>query len=156
MAEKRAKENEPIRLSVRSVEKVLVEPEDEDRFCVTSREAARACQQMENDKEWKERFDQFLLHLQHWGKEHAVRVNSILVDIGDGSLSVMVCTPGEEYDFGIDDELSGLDIEIVQKFPWCVAEVMQIPGKVKDGQLSLEKAILVYGDGSRASEASRS
>lgn len=149
MAKERTAAPRPIRLNFRSVEQVLVEPGDEDRFLITAREAARACKVAQDEKEWKETFDQFLIYLQRWCKSHKDKVAACYVGIGDGTLSIVVCTKAAEYDFDFEDVITDLDLDLVKKFPWCVAEVMQVPSSLKDGQPSLEQAIMVYGDGSR-------
>jgi hypothetical protein len=153
MAEERAARSRPIRIGFQSVEKVLVEPEDNDRFLITAREAARACKQAEDNKEWGENFSQFLVFLEKWAKSKKDKLDALFLDIGDGSLTVLACTPGENYDFGFDDELSELDLAIVDRFPWCIAEVMQVPTRLKESQISFEKAIQIYGDGTRTQTA---
>jgi hypothetical protein len=40
-----------------------------------------------------------------------------------------------------------LDIDVTRQFGWLRAEVMQVPEGAREGHASLEKAILVYGDG---------
>jgi hypothetical protein len=146
----------PIHLHYRSVEKVLVEPDDKDRFIMTAREAARACKHMEKqaevEKEWIDKFNQFLVYISNWCKEHRKDVLAAYVDVSDGALSILICTEGDGYRFDLDDTLTDLDLAIVREFPWCVAEVMQMPKKAKDGQMSFEKAILVYGNGKRSQE----
>lgn len=155
MAKERTK-TRPIHLTYRSVEKVLVEPDDKDRFMITARAAAIACKQAEDEKEWVEKFKQFLLYISQWCAQHDDDVSAAYVDIGDGVLDILICTTGEGYRFDLDDTLTELDLALVKEFPWCIAEVMQVPGKAKEGQMSFEKAILVYGDGKRSSEAGKS
>jgi hypothetical protein len=45
-------QSKPIQLTFRSVEQVVVEPDDQDRFVTTAQEAARACQQAQAGKDW--------------------------------------------------------------------------------------------------------
>jgi hypothetical protein len=151
MAKERTR-SRPIHLNYRSVKQVLVEPEDQDRFMMTAKEAARACKQAEDEKGWVDRFNEFLIFLGEWCKAHSADVAAGYVDIGDGGLDILICTEGAGYREDFEDTLTDLDLDIVKKFPWCVAEVAQIPCKAKEGQMSFERAILVYGDGKRAPE----
>lgn len=151
MGEQHTKTPAPIRLNFRSEERIVVEPDDKDRFVVTMKEAALACKRVENVKEWQDDFDRFLVYLEKWAETHANLVNSVFVNVGDGALTILVCTLNESYDTGLDDTITDLDLELVQKFPWLVAEVMQVPGSVqRGGRIPFEKVILVYGDGKRA------
>lgn len=139
----------PIRLSFRSEQRVVVEPDDRDRFIMTVREAAQACKQVEDNKEWEDSFREFLVHLEQWGVAHAERIHSVYVYTGDGSLNILIGTRGDSYAQEYDDVLSDLDISLVKKFPWLVADVMQLPASLRH-RLPFEKAMLVYGDGKRA------
>jgi hypothetical protein len=148
MARDRAVSAGPIHLSVRSVQQVVVEPEDENRFMMTAKEAARACEQAQNEKDLREHFTQFLVYLMGWCNKHETEVHACYVYPGDGFLNVLVCTRGEEYRFDFDDAVTELDIDLTRQFDWLTAEVMQVPEGAREGHVSLEKAILVYGDGS--------
>jgi hypothetical protein len=147
MAKDRATSSDPIRLSFRSEKRVMVEPEDEDRFFVTMREAAQACKQAQDDKQWQEKFNEFLVYLESWGEANANRLSSVLVSVGDGALNILICTPSDTYDEELDDPITALDLDLVKRFPWLVAEVMQVPSAAQGDRAPYEKAILVYGDG---------
>jgi hypothetical protein len=149
MAKDRVAQTPPIRLSFRSETKVVVEPDDHDRFVVTMREAALACKRVESDKEWEEHFSQFLVSLEKWAEQHLDRINAVLVNVGDGALNIFVCTISPLYDTELDDTISDLDIALVKQFPWLVADIMQFPGTAQGERVPYEKAILVYGDGRR-------
>jgi hypothetical protein len=153
MATDRVNASRPIRLTFRSEMRVVVEPDDEDRFVMTMREAALACKQVADNKAWEEAFDTFLVYLEKWSESHADKVSAVYFSVGDGALNIFVCTPSELYDIELDDIISELDIALVQKFPWLVADVLQIPGSLQGERFPLEKAILVYGDGKRAPAA---
>ncbi len=53
----------PIHLNFQSVQQVVVHPEDENRFMMTAKEAARACELAQNAKELRDQFTQFILYL---------------------------------------------------------------------------------------------
>lgn len=147
MTTDRATHAGPIHLNFRSVQQVVVEPEDENRFMMTAKEAARACESAQNMKDVREQFTQLLVHLHSWCAAHEA-VHAGYAYPGDGYLNILVCTKGERYRFDFDDEITDLDMDLTRRFDWLRAEVLQIPESAKEGNVALEKAILVYGDGS--------
>lgn len=138
----------PIHLSFRSIKQVVVEPADENRFMMTAIEATRACEQAQGEMELRESFTKVLIHLREWSSKHADKIFSAYVCPGDGHLNVLILTKGEDYQFDFDDIITELDLDLVRQFPWLVAEVIQAPECAREGQIVLEKAIVVYGDGS--------
>jgi hypothetical protein len=148
MATDRAISAGPIHLDVRSVQQVVVHPQDENRFMMTAKEAAKACERAQNEKELREQFSEFLLYLRGWCERHAGRIRAAYVYSGDGFLNVLICTNGADYRFDFDDAVTQFDIDLTRQFDWLSAEVMQVPETAREGHISLEKAILVYGDGS--------
>lgn len=153
MAADRSAPLRPLHVTFRSVENVLVESDDEDRFLMTMNEAAHACKQAQGRKDWQEDFKRFLHHVSQWCEAHGSRVQAGFVGVGDGALNVFICTSREEYDFDLEDEITALDIELVNRFPWLIAEVMQIPGQVREDQILSDTAVSVYGDGTAAPRA---
>jgi hypothetical protein len=142
----------PILLTYRSVEQVVVEPEDQDRFVTTVQDAARACKSAQAGSEWQTQFEQFLSRIHEWCKGFAV-VESSFVDVGDGGLRVSICTTNEDFDFDFEDEITELDIALAREFPNCLSEVTQIPRPVR-ARLDLSGAIMTYGDARTASSSS--
>lgn len=153
MPKNRTKTKEPIRLDFRSVERIVVVPDNEDRFVTTAREAARACKQAEDAKEWVDTFKQFLAYLHEWCEAHAQHVSAGYVDVADAGMTVVIATKGDRHAFDFEDTVTDLDLQIVEKFPWAIVEMMQVPGKLAEAQLSTDQAILVYGDRTRAQTA---
>src|SRR5438876_9497394 len=117
----------PIQLNFRSEQTVVVTPESEDRFVIAEREAARACQHLQEMSNWSKSFERFLSFIHQWSQEHASWVEATYVDVAEIGLRVEVCTNKEDYDFAIDDEVTEFDITLAEKFPMCPAEVTQIP-----------------------------
>jgi len=72
---------EPIRLTFKSIENVLVESDDEDRFLMTMKEAAHACKQAQNQNEWQEDFKRFLHHVSQWCESHKEVVKAGVVGL---------------------------------------------------------------------------
>jgi hypothetical protein len=142
MADEKTK---PIYLTYRSIEQVVVEPEDQDRFVTTVQEAARACKSAQDGSQWRQQFEAFLAFIHEWCKQRQDRVESGFVDVGDGGLRVSICVTSENFDFDFEDEVTELDIVLAQKFPQCLSEVTQIPRQVAQ-LLDLSDAIVAYGD----------
>lgn len=145
----------PIRIDFKSEESVLVISDDEDRFLMTSRDAALACKQGEHLLEWQSQFNPFLLFLRKWCEAHSEQVRTGYLTIGDSSLNVLIFIFKEDYDFEFEDALVELDAALAEKFPRCSAEVLQIP---KQKPLTSElphEALFFYGDSTGSSETSR-
>ncbi len=110
MAKERATATGPIHLSSRSNRLVTVEPEDEDRFTMAAKEAVRACQHAQNEKELLEDFDRLLLHVRQWCEKRN-EVSTAYVYPADGTLNIVICTKGDDYRLDFDDALTELDLE---------------------------------------------
>jgi hypothetical protein len=141
---------QPIRLSFESREQVLVIPDDEDRFVTTAAEAARACKQADDSREWQKQFNEFLKYLHKWCDDNSNRIESGYVSVGDSGLNVLLVLSSEGYDFDFEDEIVELDLALARDFPLCTSEVMQVPKPcaVESETISPE-AICVYGNSRR-------
>jgi len=138
----------PIRIDFRSVQHVVVTPEDQDRFVTTSREAAMACRRAEDEKAWDEQFHRFLAHVHEWSGKHSDLVSGSYVGVSDEGLRVFLTTRGDGYRFDFDDEVSDLDLELDRLFPNCPCTVMHLPESPKEALtsfFSLADAIQTYG-----------
>lgn len=150
MARKAAASPPPVRLTFRSEQHVLVEPDNKDRFLITMREAAHACKRAQDERDWQEDFERFLHHVHQWCEAHKAKVRAGFVGVGDGALNIFIFTHAADYDFDLDDQLTTLDTDLVDEFPWLIAEVIQIPASVSEDQTFPESVVIVYGDGKRA------
>ena len=146
----------PIQLHFESTNQVLVVPDDKDRFVTTESEAARACRQMEHTKEWSNQWNDFLVYVNAWCKNHSDSIEAGYVSVGDSALNVLLCLRNQDYDFDLEDAIAELDLELSEKFPLCTAEVMQIPNQPQLRAAFQQEVIAVYGDGERSPEASGS
>jgi hypothetical protein len=144
----------PIHLTYRSVEQVVVEPDDQDRFVTTVRDAARACKSAQADAEWRDQFEAFLAFIHEWCVERTEFVDASFVGVGDGELRVAICTSKNDFDFDFEEEVTELDILLAQKFPQCISEVTQFPRSILT-PADFSEAIMTYGDASAASSTSR-
>lgn len=144
----------PIQLHFESTNQVMVVPDDEDRFFTTESEAARACKQVENSREWSQQWNNFLVHINRWCKAHKGDIEAGYVTVGDSALNVLLCLHRPNYDFSLEDDIADLDLELAEKFPLCTAEVLQIPNQPHLRAAFQQEVIAVYGDGDRASKPS--
>lgn len=117
----------PIQLDFRSERPVVVVPEDEDRFVVTSKEAARACRSAANEQEWKTEFNSFLTNVHDWCKKHSGSIDNAYLSLGDEGLKLFLATNGDEYDFSLDDDVAKLGIDLTNTFPGCPVDVLHVP-----------------------------
>ena len=118
---------QPLRLDFRSERTVVVVPEDEDRFVVTSKEAARACRRVADEQEWKTEFNSFLTNVHDWCKKHSGSLDGAYLSFGDEGLKLFLATDGEEYDFSLDDEVARFSIDLANEFPGCPVDVLHVP-----------------------------
>lgn len=118
---------QPLWLDFRSEQKVVVVPEDEDRFVVTSQEAARACRRVANEQEWKTEFNSFLTNVHNWCKKHSQSIDGAYLSFGDEGLKLFLATNGDEYDFSLDDDVAKLGVDLTNTFPGCPVDVLHVP-----------------------------
>lgn len=138
---------EPIRISFKSVQTVEVTAENDDRFSTTVREAARACQAHENQKNWAQIFNELLAELYAWSTART-EVSSCFVTWGEGGIRVFVVTLGQRYHFEFDDQITDLNLRLAQIYPDHPADVLQIPTGQPDSIRNFftpERCIQVYG-----------
>lgn len=140
---------EPIRLDFQSVQQVVVEDNDGDRWVMTVKEAAQACRSALDEQEWKKEFGAFLAHIHEWSKKHSDIVTAAFVGVSSEGLTGVIVTKGAEYRLDFDDAVTQLDIELADKFPNCRADVLQSPEGEPESRIphiALERAVQVYGD----------
>ena len=145
----------PLYLTVGSQKTVMITGDNEERFVLTSHEAAVACQQaiqqqgtIQVAEEWDEQYKGFLLAIHEWAEAHQGVVSAAYIAPGDRGLNVIIATKGEDYRYEFADELTDLDIQLSSRFPRCRATVVQLPEKPKDALDSFfsdSRAIQIYG-----------
>jgi hypothetical protein len=111
--------------------KVLVEPEDEDRFVLTAQAAVKACQDQQRQMEAIRTFKvHFLEPLLRWCVARADRVRACYLPAPRGPLQVFVVTSSPKFDFGLAAEVAALELELAD-LGWRVS-VVQIPDTPED------------------------
>jgi hypothetical protein len=126
--------------------KVVVTPEDQDRFVLAADSAVSACQMMNAGLELRRRFtDEYLTRVFQWSQQHADGIQSVYVAFQDVGLSVFVVGSSGEYDFKLDDPISDLEAEMEDKGWTC--DIVQLPTGDVESRRSFfdeEKSIEVY------------
>lgn len=120
----------PIRLRWRDADKkVVVEPENEDRFMLTAEQAANACQQHQRIGDFKDQLRELLGRLAQWLRDHRDEIDKAFVTVRDGALLFLVVRSDVRYDAGFEDELTDLDMSIAQDeaFDALSVDVMTLP-----------------------------
>jgi len=126
--------------------KVVVTPEDEDRFVITAQNAVKACQEHQRTNEAIKQFKSgLLLPLMEWCEANQHWVSACYVPVPVGYVQVFVVGKSPKYDFGLGTELAQLELALVDA-GWRV-NVLQIP-HADDEELKTyfdpEGALLVY------------
>lgn len=138
----------PIRLHFCDQTRVVVTPEDEDRFMTTAAEAALACRNAQNILKWNQEFDGLLRHVHAWCQTMAEDISSAYIGFSGDGLSLFLLSKGTDYRFDLDDVVSDLDIDIANKFEKCPTEVTHFPEAPIESLSSFfdpGKAIQLYG-----------
>ncbi len=115
----------------------------------TSAEAAYACRQAQDMLRWKHEFDRLLTHLHEWCRENKQQVSRTYMAASEDGLKVFILTKGPDYRFDFDDAISGLDVEVAEKFERCPTDVIQMPETPVGSLTSFfdsAKAWQIYGD----------
>jgi hypothetical protein len=138
-------------------DRVVVTPEDQDRFIITAQKAVRACQQANVEAMMVDRFkDEFIGSIHRWCQRHADKVGECYAAVRDGTAAVFVIGSAPKYDFSLGDSLSALELELHHK-GWAT-DVLQLPASDKATLRTFfdpVTAILIYADRDRTRDEGR-
>jgi hypothetical protein len=109
--------------------RVLVTPQDEDRFTLPCAQAVEACKLHVSRKLWFDELDSMLVRVRDWAGQHQDRIHSVYAAPREGHVVIFVVPKSDTYDLDLGSQLTDLDIELAQQFQVISTEVMQIPGK---------------------------
>lgn len=144
-----------------SGDRVLVEPENGDRFIMTAEQAVEACKSAAGragktrrssrgkDEVILRRFERdFIQPLRAWCESNAGRVSACYVPFPAGHVEVYVVGKSAKYDFDLGSDLSGLELQLFDR-GWRV-NVVQLPRADEDDGLrahfDYDGALEVYAD----------
>ena len=94
--------------------RVVVTPEDENRFIVTVEAAIRACNAAVQYSAFEPVFSNLLTHLGEWKRQHEEQILDAYLTVRDAELMFVVVKKTREYDREFEDLLTSLDIGIAQ------------------------------------------
>jgi hypothetical protein len=117
---------------------------------MTEEDAARACKRAQDDNEFRKQFQEMLSYVHDWCAQNPQKIRAGYVTVGDSALNVLLCLEQRDYDFSLEDALVQLDIDIAERFPLCIVEVLQLPNQARLTSELPQEALLVYGDGRRS------
>ncbi len=96
----------------RKDQKIVVEPEDKDRYMITMREAVAACGAYLEELKFREQFRVLLNRCGVWINKHEKQIADAYMTIQDGGVLFLVIQEGKVRDSSLSNNLSALDIEI--------------------------------------------
>jgi len=124
-------------------QKVVVHPDDNDRFVMSASEAAKALRMFDqlDVMKFQEQFKLLLDHLGTWFAAHGDKVARGILTRRDANLLFLVCASSAEYDSDLEDLLTDLDIAIAEddEFSKIQMSVLSIPS-------SEDAAIAAFAD----------
>jgi hypothetical protein len=128
--------------------KVVVTPEDEDRFVMASQQAVAACQNVLAFDRFVSQFrEDFLTRLRAWCEEHSAHVRSCFVpfSLGGKCIKVFVVSEAARFDFDLSDSIADLEMKLADDGWPC--DILQIAaGEPEELQVFFdpEESIQVY------------
>lgn len=94
--------------------RVVVIPEDEDRFILTVEAAIRACNVAVEYSAFMPVFRNLLTRLGEWTRQYKKQILDAYLTVRDAELMFVVVKKTREYDREFEDLLTSLDIRIAQ------------------------------------------
>ncbi|MEI8374881.1 MAG: hypothetical protein WCJ35_18820 [Planctomycetota bacterium] len=140
----------PIQLSY-NAGRVVVTPEDQDRFVLASQLAVAACQSaVANEKIAKMFGDEFLCPLHKWCLEHKTHVSQCYVpwERYGNCIKVFVVIRSKKFDFVLNDAISELEGQFIDAGWLC--DILQITSGTPEELQAFfdpDNSLQVYADG---------
>lgn len=92
--------------------RVVVEPENNDKFVTTAREAAAACQRHQEIKAFVAQLRKVMNRLASWIVAHPSDIQGAFLTVRDGGLLFLLIRNSVPYNGGLETALTKLDLEI--------------------------------------------
>ncbi len=95
-------------------QRVVIEPQDEDRFVMTTEEVIEACKVYDKRKRgpFQVQFRNLLNHLGAWAFARRDKIAHTFLTLRESRLLFLIVTQGTAYDDDFESELTKLDLEI--------------------------------------------
>ncbi len=124
-------------------QRVVVHPDDSDRFVMSASEAAKALRMFDqlDVMKFQAQFKALLDHLGTWLANHSDKVDRGIITRRDANLLFLVCASSPCYDSDLEDLLTELDIQVAadDDFSKIRLSVLSIPS-------SKDEAIAAFAD----------
>jgi hypothetical protein len=124
------KKTQPIQLHYGDDSKVVVVPEDEDRFVTSCQEAANACRAYNEQAMFYKQFDDRLLPLLgQWVHQHAAQASKAYLTVREDGLLFVVVLRSTHYDRVVEDALTELDVRVATsaELDMIAMDVLAVP-----------------------------
>lgn len=129
--------------------KVVMTPENADKFLFTVREVVEACRSSLSQEEMANDLrDRFLPWVKHGFSAFIESIQTIYFGVRDRQLTIFVVPKSPVFDFDLASKLALLDHSLNNEFDKLSCDVLQIPGDGADTLASFiapGHAVLVYG-----------
>lgn len=142
---------DPIHL-VHNGPRVVVTPEDEDRFVLESQQAVSACQNaIAFDRFAEQLREGVLVRLYHWCSERSNRIRACYVPVPIAEcVKVFMVVKAQRFDLALNDEIAQLEIDLEDAGWPC--DILQIAGDSPEElaafvDLSPQRSIRIWSDG---------
>lgn len=110
-----ATSQEPLQLDWRQQNRrIVVTPEDEDRYILTVQEAIRSCRVAEQSVLFDRQFRTLRDHLATWIRDNLPKIGRAFLTVHDGEWLFLVLTRLPKCDERFEEELTKLDLEVAQ------------------------------------------
>ena len=110
---------------------VVVEPQDQDRYCLKVEDAIEACRiyQKENRALFHSQLQDTLNRLGQWARNHRGKLQKVFLTTRDAGLLFLLVTKRKTFDEDLETSLTKLDLEIAQdkKFSEIRLSVQALP-----------------------------
>lgn len=120
----------PIQLHYKeTAHKVVVTPDNEDRFCTTVDSAIKACRAYNETTLFSKQFRDLLNYLANWISKNEDKIYKSFITIRDADLLFLIISKTRKYDRLFEDSLTQLDIDVAQNqdFHLIRLSVLNIP-----------------------------
>lgn len=104
-------------------QRVTVVPENFDKFVISAKEAAAACQRHEETKAFVKQLSNVMDRLAPWIVNHSSQIQDAFLTVRDGGLLFLLIRSSVPYDADLEAALTELDIEIANSDEFDLLEL---------------------------------
>ncbi len=94
--------------------RVVVTPENQDRFVLSVRDAAEACRAARAVDSFVAQFNALLQRLARWLRDHPDACRKAFVTVRDAGLLFVIVGPAARHEAEVEEALTDLDLEVAR------------------------------------------